>query len=379
MKEALSFTEAGKRIFEGTVQDITEEKLNRQKVVTNEVRIRGILKSQTNYLIRVDLEGNYSYCNEKFSRDFEWIFPDKNPIGKPALSSVKESSHSKLMEIFHRCNAQPHVVIQAEIEKVQKNGGEKYTFWDFICLTDSEGRPVEVQGVGIDITDRVEAERKLLESNERFELVTKATSDAIYDWNCKTGKILWSINYSKLFGYSHEAPENIDSWVANVHPEDRDIVNDLSNILIGTTNFWKTEYRYRKINGEYAHVLEKGTIIRNDLGEAVRMVGALQDITDRKEAMQKLVRSEARHKGIIESQTNYMIRIDMAGNYSYCNEKFIQDFNWIYGKRNFIGEDSMLSVMDYHHERLKEVAQECLSNPGKVFQVEVDKPGINNT
>lgn len=377
---ALALTESGKRVFEGTVQDITEEILNRQKLETSEARIRGILKSQTNYLIRIDLEGNYSYCNDKFYQDFQWIFPDKNPIGKPALSSVKESCHSNLKTIHDRCISQPNIVVQAEVEKLQKDGGEKYTFWDFVCLTDSDGNALEIQAVGIDITDRIEAERSLIESNQRYELVTKATSDAIYDWDCLTGKVLWSKNYSRLFGYSqNSAPATVDSWASNVHEEDEKILADLSEVLKGKSNFWQAEYRYRKFNGEYAHVLEKGTIVRSADGEAVRMVGAIQDITERKETLEKLMHSEARHKGIIQSQTNYVIRTDMEGNYSYCNDKFIQEFGWIYEGKSLVGENSMISVMEYHHDRLTEVAQKCLVNPGQVFQVELDKPGKNKT
>lgn len=372
--------ESGKRVFEGTVQDITEEKLNRQKLVTSEARVRGILKSQTNYLIRVDLEGNYSFCNDKFYEDFKWIFEDKDPIGKLALSSVKESNHSKLKEVFQKCIAHPNTVVQVEIEKLQKDGGEKYTFWDIICLVDYEGKPIELQGVGIDITGRVNAERSLVESNRRYELVTKATSDAIYDWNCVTGEILWSNNYNNLFGYSSDlAPVDFNSWASNVHPEDDHILTDLTEELEGTTNFWQAEYRYRRSSGEYAFVLEKGTILRDETGKALRMVGAIQDITDRKQAMQKLLRSEARHKGIIQSQTNYVIRVDLEGKYSYYNNKFAQDFGWLYNDKDLIGQNSLTSIMEYHYDRLAEVAQKCLSSPGEVFQVEVDKPGKNDS
>jgi PAS domain S-box-containing protein len=376
---ALTFTESGKRIFEGTVQDITEEKLNRQRLITSEARVRGILKSQTNYLIRVDLAGNYSFCNDKFLKDFSWIFEDKNPIGKLALSSVEESSHNKLKEVFRKCLSQPNTVVQVEIEKLQKEGDKKFTFWDFICVTDPEGNPVEIQGVGIDITDRIKAERSLLESNQRYQLVTKATSDAIYDWDCKTGKIVWSDNYCKLFGYSSDlAPADCPSWALKVHPEDQHILEELYSVLEGAKKFWKAEYRYCRHDGTFAHVLEKGTIIRNSEGEAIRMVGALRDISERKEAMQKLMRSEARHRGIIQSQTNYVVRIDLQGNYSYCNRKFVENFSWIYEKEELLGEDSMISVMSYHHERLAEVSQKCLSSPGEVFQVELDKPGKND-
>ncbi|GAB2776190.1 hypothetical protein GCM10010465_23480 [Actinomadura fibrosa] len=377
---ALSITEAGIRVFEGTVQDITEDKLNRQKLITSEARIRGILKSQTNYLIRVDLDGKYSYCNDKFCQDFDWIFEDRELIGKEAILSVKEASRPRIKEIFLKCISQPNSVFQVEIEKMESEGGEKYTYWDFVCLTDGEGNPIEIQGVGIDITDRVEVEQSLVESNKRYELVTKATSDAIYDWDIASGTILWSDSYNSLFGYPvNETPLTIDCWVSNVHPEDAPVVDDLHRVLKSEAVSWEAEYRYLKADGNYSHVLEKGTIIRNDEGEAVRMVGAVQDITDRKEAMQKLVRSEARHRGILQSQTSYVIRVDLEGNYSYCNEKFYQDFGWMYDDHKVIGKNSLDSIKEYHHERLMEATEKCLSNPGKAFQVELDKPGKDDT
>ena len=377
---SLSITEFGVRVFEGTAQDITEEKRNRQKLETSEARIRGILKTQTNYLIRVDLEGKYTFCNDKFCQDFNWIPKDGELIGKEAILSVKEASRPQIKELFLKCISQPNTVFQVEIEKMESEGGEKYTYWDFVCLTDSQGNPMEIQAVGLDITDRVEVEQSLIESNQRYELVTKATSDAIYDWDITSGRIHWSDGYSVLFGYPiNETPLTLECWVSNVHPEDLPVVDNLHEVLKSTASSWESEYRYLKADGNYAYVLEKGTIIRNGEGKALRMVGALQDITDRKESIKKLVRSEARHRGILQSQTNYVIRVNLEGQYTYCNEKFSQDFGWMYDNQKMIGQNSMNSVKRYHYERLIDVTKKCISNPGMVFQIDLDKPGENDT
>jgi PAS domain S-box-containing protein len=374
----LNMTGSEKGVFEGTVQDITERKETLEKLIQVESRQRAILKSQTNYLIRTDMDGKYSYCNDKFRCDFQWIFSDGEIIGKDAYQSVQAYHHQRVEDVFNKCLLEPNMVFQVEIDKLQKDGGSKSTLWDFICLTDSLGQPIEIQCVGIDITDRVKIEKSLQESNNRNELVLRATSDAIYDWNCATGDIFWSEGYYNLFGYDPGLkPLNINEWVQNVHPDDSEVVEQVFNVIAGKEEIFQAEYRYKKANGEYAHVVEKGTIVRDENGKSIRMVGALQDITEAKITLLKLMKSEARHKGLIQSQTNYIVRIDLEGKYTYANQKFSDDFGWVYPGKNIIGENSMDSVMAYHYPRIKEVAEKCLTNPDRVFQIEIDKPARN--
>ncbi|WP_029034669.1 PAS domain S-box protein [Salinimicrobium terrae] len=270
--------------FEGSIQDVTDFKNAMLKLKQSESRQRGILKSQTNYLTRIDLDGNYSYVNEKFDSDFNWIFPDGILVGKCASTSVMEYDQLRVRGIFEKCLANPNVVYQVEMDKLQEDGKVKPTLWDFICLTDAGGNPFEVQGVGIDITDRVEAERSLKESNTRYELVSKATSDAIYDWDIETDYLFWGEAFYALFGYSQrEFSLTVDSWTENIHPEERLHIQDsLARTLEGTENHWEAEYRFKNADGKYSFVVEKGFILRDENEKAFRMVGAIQDVTERK-------------------------------------------------------------------------------------------------
>ncbi|MGB7785753.1 MAG: PAS domain S-box protein [Salinimicrobium sp.] len=375
---ALSLTEAGERIFEGTVQDITDRKSFNEKLVLSEARNRGILKSQTNYLIRIDLEGNYSYCNDKFLNDFGWIFPNETLVGQLAIASVQEHHHDRVKQIHKECLAKPNQTLQVEIDKLTRNGESKTTLWDFICLTDVQGQPMEIQAVGIDITDRVVAEKALWDSNQRYELVSKASSDAIYDWDIADGEVKWNETYSELFGYPKEdLTISIEEWSNLLHPEDTQVVESLGQALAGQADNWQAEYRYKKGDNTYAYVNERGAIIRDSEGKAIRMVGAVQDITKRKLALQKLMLSEARHRGLIQSQTNYVIRTDFHGNYTYCNDKFVEEFGWVYENKEILGQNAIVSIKEYHHQRIEETVELCVQHPGKVFQVELDKPGKN--
>jgi PAS domain S-box-containing protein len=135
------------------------------------------------------------------------------------------------------------------------------------------------------ITDRKNAEQKIRESNERYEMVTKATSDIIWDWDIINDKMYRSAAYSQVFGYIiSENNDYRDSWLKRIHPEDRaKIQNSLKNLLNqDDLVLWENEYRYLRNNGETAYVLDRAYIIQDDNKKPVRMVGAMRDITTEK-------------------------------------------------------------------------------------------------
>ncbi len=136
-----------------------------------------------------------------------------------------------------------------------------------------------------DVTERVDSERKLRESRERFETIAKATSDAIYDYDFKTRNIYISgSSYSALFGYefpNHQT--DIDFFRNSLHPDEREKVFEAMNKTVedpSETHF-EIEYKFRKSDGTYADILDRFNIIWND-GVPVRKVGAMHDITMRK-------------------------------------------------------------------------------------------------
>ncbi|TBW29272.1 PAS domain S-box protein [Gramella sp. KN1008] len=229
-----------------------------------------------------------------------------------------------------------------------------------------------------DITDRIKTEKSLQESNTRYELVLRATSEVIYDWDCITDEFFWSEEYSKIFGYDKKhMASDIDAWSRNVHPDDSHVVDYLYEVLEGKDENFQAEYRFKRVDGQYLYVVERGTVVRNDDGKAIRMVGAIKDVTAKKIALLQLEKSKSWYKSLIQSQTNYMIRIDLQGRYSYANKKFKDEFGGLYPDGKILGKDSMVSVMPYHYDRVKEITEKCLANPNQVFQMEIDKPSKN--
>lgn len=141
-----------------------------------------------------------------------------------------------------------------------------------------------------DISERKKIEKDLKISNERFEYVTEATFDAIWDWDLLTNHLFWGKGYHTLFGYN--VIENNNYFNESnyfIHVEDRErIFESLQRAIDNGENNWNAQYRYLKSNGEYAFVEDKGVIVRNENGKAIRMIGAMQDISSQKHKEQQL-------------------------------------------------------------------------------------------
>lgn len=142
-----------------------------------------------------------------------------------------------------------------------------------------------------DVTGRKKAVELLRISNERFEKITEATNDAIWDWDIDKKTIYRGSGFRTLFGYEPGTvhPESA-GWNDHVHPDDQERLSAIIRDAIDNeaAHTWQAEYRLRRSDGQYAFVADRGLVIRNDQGRAVRMVGAIMDITYRKEYEQSL-------------------------------------------------------------------------------------------
>ncbi|MBD1364525.1 PAS domain-containing protein [Mucilaginibacter sp. ZT4R22] len=143
------------------------------------------------------------------------------------------------------------------------------------------------------ITEREEAMRiSLEESNQRYQYVSRATSDAIWDWDIVKGTLYWGENFETIFGYKQaEISPGIESWTSHICPDDiKRVTESIQVILQGKETNWKEEYRYRRADRTFADVVDRGFVIRDKEGTAVRMVGAMHDISERKLALKEMKR-----------------------------------------------------------------------------------------
>ena len=177
-----------------------------------------------------------------------------------------------------------------------KDGTYKWILDRGQALWDSGGNVVRMAGSHTDITERKLAEEQLRQSEQRFQILARATNDAVWDWDLLTDKVWWNDSVQTLFGYSAlEVGSTTNWWHQHIHPEDRRrIVADIRAVVESAQSFWTNEYRFLKADGTSAHIFDRGYVVRDDTGKAVRMIGAMMDITERKRVQQELIRQNLR-------------------------------------------------------------------------------------
>jgi len=167
---------------------------------------------------------------------------------------------------------------------------------------DPSGEPLHMIGINIDITDRKNIEETLRKSEERYRLATKATNDAIWDVDLKTNTVSWNETYAALYGRPPDTSGSWQWWIDNIHPEDREhSVGSLRAAIDGSESSWTCEYRLRRRDRGWAHIHDRAYIARNASGVAYRVIGAMQDLTEQKQAEAALRESEERFRNMADT------------------------------------------------------------------------------
>src|SRR6185312_12155187 len=179
--------------------------------------------------------------------------------------------------------------MDCEFRIVQPNGILKWIHEMGKLEKNEQGEPIVFEGTVQDITGRKLLKLSLEESNMRYHYASKATFDAIYDRDYINDTRYWGEGFIRDFGYDSETLSDDYFWEKHVHPDDYErVVNEINQAKNGTVSNWLNEYRFQKTDGSYAYVLDRSIIIRDKNGKATRMIGAVQDITEKKNLQQLL-------------------------------------------------------------------------------------------
>src|SRR2546426_764485 len=153
-------------------------------------------------------------------------------------------------------------------------------------LRSKEGAILGTIGVAFDVSERTRTEESLRRSEERFLLLGRATNDVVWDWDLQTDGMWMNDNVAAMFGYRAEEIEPTGTWwEERLHPDDRGRVGSSVDDLIGTGgSVWSAEYRFRRHDGAYATVVDRGYVLHDASGHPVRMIGSVMDVSKQRKA-----------------------------------------------------------------------------------------------
>src|SRR5215510_10116849 len=283
----------------GVTQDVTDRKLAEEALQRANRRYRIALGAFDGYIYEYYIGDNVSVRSEGLAAltgfepyeaapQFEWWVDPVHPDDRERfLSEVRKT----LAEEFA---SRGETSYSTEYRILHKEGHYVDVLDRFLIVRDAEGRPAQVVGAAIDITERKRAEEAQRENTEHLRMAMEAANAGSFDFDIVSGVIFWTPNRSGSLGGAEKIEEEYQAWRARVHPEDIDWVEaDIAKALAERRDLY-IEYRVLRSDGGVQWVTNIGHTSYNEAGQPVRMRGLMIDATDRKRAEERLRESEER-------------------------------------------------------------------------------------
>ncbi|MFN3996531.1 PAS domain-containing protein [Algoriphagus sp.] len=272
--------------LQGMMVEITSQKAI-EKALNEEISLnQSILHQLPSVFFLFDSDGKFLLWNNQFEKISEFGFEE--------IAGMKPS------DFFGKNDKE---LVNAQIQKVIEVGNQDV----FLTINSKSGKDIPfffsvsrliykdklcIFGTGQDITELVESRKSTLEHIERYQMVTKATNDAIWDFDMKKNNLYWGEGFLELFGYDPKKTEtSFDFLLSLIHPDDRKRIYRLIQKYFQpncSNSNWLEEYRFLKSDGNYTKVQDKALFIRDEAGNITRVVGAMQDISKQKEYEESL-------------------------------------------------------------------------------------------
>ena len=288
-------------VFVAIIQDITERKHTEAALRDSEERSR-IVSSLTSDLIyscrrdddglfRVNwLGGNsaviFGHDNAEILKLGCWrpfVLAEDLPLFNHIITDLPPGhSSDAILRVTHCDGTLRYVRSLARVEAMLGEGGRHMLF-----------------GALQDITAHKLADEALQESEEKFRLAMSASRDGLWDWDILTGKVYYSPGWARILGET-EVSSDFSAWERRIHPDDRQpAINSLQEHLQGKNAYWQLEHRLKINDSQWKWVLGRGMVVARDAqGKALRMVGTMRDISERKRVEAEL----EQHRNNLETQ-----------------------------------------------------------------------------
>ncbi len=238
----------------------------------SEDRFRSYVENSPNGIFIVDRKGNYVEVNPTAAKltgysQEELLGMNISEIVAPEERAASGLRFKKLTQIGK---------MSSESVYITKSGERRH--WTLQAVKLSEDRFL---GFTTDITERVNSEKALTASQEKYDLAMDVTEEGIWEWYIDTDEVIWSSKWERMFGEENQR-HSFSSWADRIHPDDKDETNTaLQKHLSEKSPMWQSQYRIKTTNGSWMWVLGKGRVINRDQeGKPLYMVGTISDITE---------------------------------------------------------------------------------------------------
>ena len=270
--------EKNQRGVYGIAKNLTLLRQQERELYRNQKKFQALVQEGNDLVAIIGTDGIYSFVSNTTENilGYKPSFLD----GKSAFDFIHPEDKERVLGEFSELEGKKHV----RINNFRFKDATGKWRWIETFASNFIDDPY-VEGIVVnsrDITALVEQSRQIKQIYERYTLAAEATEDLIYDWNLETDEVTrFHKGNEDFLGYSREEIDNREFWKGNIHPVElphlkqtlKDSLDDPEKTSL------KTQYRFQRADGSYAQIIDRANIVRNEKGEAIRLIGATSDVS----------------------------------------------------------------------------------------------------
>lgn len=293
--------------FMAVETDITERKQTQEELVKRERRLNSLIHSQSNFLIRINHKGLYTFANDAFRE----VISLRNGIEQQSFLELLIPQERQEMErIIRRCEQKTD-----KLSKLLLRHKGRLVEWEFVGVHNIKGALVEIQGVGNDITEQHENQQRLAESESKYRLLADNAQDLVCLHRPNMELLYLSPSLQNILGYQESDLLYKKPWRL-IHPEDLQGIHSLlkqsqrKNSI--PRQYWRYEYRLQRKDRKYIWVETFLRLIRDDKQEVINLQSTSRDVTERRTVLEKLKDREHFIRQVASTTPSIIYVIDLS-------------------------------------------------------------------
>lgn len=247
-----------------------------------------------------------------------------------SFASIIHAQDAQMVDFQVRKAVQERRPYELEYRIHHADGSIRWIYEKGLAVYDFSGKPVHLEGVILDESDRRRIEEELNVTRERWRLALSGSNDGVWDWNLQTNEVFFSTRWKQMLGYGEEEVEHhFEAWRRLIHPDDLEwIQREIQKHIEGKSEYYVAEHRLRCKDGTYKWILARGKMVCGQDGKPLRMIGSHTDMTERRRAEQQLREGEERLRLYAENTDDIISLADVHRKSLYVSPAYYRITGW---------------------------------------------------
>lgn len=304
----------------GTATDITERKISEDIILKEKQLSETVINNLPGIFYLYEKSGKLVKWNKNFEKVTGYNTSEIEKMHPLDFfdDEEKEKIRTRAKTVFEKESA------GIEVELYTKNKHKMPYFVNSIAI-EYEGKKC-LLGMGLDLSEQRKVEEEIRIANQRFEMISIATNDAIFEVDLVTGYSWNNKSFIELLNFGSESFAEIDNrsiWRSKLHPDDSErVIKKLEETYAGTSTTWSDEFRFQRADGSYGNFYDRAIIIRDEYGRAIRFIGSMLDITNLKKAEEEFREINKKMEAILDAIPDLLFEIGIDGEiYNYHSKQ----------------------------------------------------------